>query len=73
MECSGVPRAVAISNQAEEIIGRIGEKIEFETEDLSEEVKHFFTTHDMYINNHTGSNTITVGKYKEIEINFYRK
>jgi len=69
------PEPETINNpiQPEEIIGRIGEKIEFETEDLSEEVKHFFTTHDMYINNHTGSNTITVGKYKEIEINFYRK
>lgn len=52
---------------------RIGEKIEFDTKELSDEVKHFFSTHDLYINNHTGSNNISVGQYKEIEINFYRK
>jgi murein DD-endopeptidase MepM/ murein hydrolase activator NlpD len=52
---------------------RIGEKITFDTKDLSAEAKHFFTTHDMYINNHTGNNNITVGSSKEIEINFYRK
>lgn len=69
------PEPETINNpiQTEEIIGRIGEKIEFDTKDLSDEAKHFFTTHDMYINNHTGSNTITVGQHKEIEINFYRK
>jgi len=69
------PEPEIINNpiQTEEIIGRIGEKIEFDTEDLSDEAKHFFTTHDMYINNHTGNNMITIGQYKEIEINFYRK
>jgi murein DD-endopeptidase MepM/ murein hydrolase activator NlpD len=69
------PQPEVITNpiQTDEIIGRIGEKIEFDTTDLSDEVKHFFITHDMYINNHTGRNTITVGWYQEIEINFYRK
>lgn len=52
---------------------RIGEKIVFDTEDLSDEVKHFFTTYDLYINNHTGSNAIVVGQHKDIEINFYKK
>lgn len=52
---------------------RIGEKILVDTKDLSDEAKHFFNTHDLYINNHTGSNTIKVGQQKEIEINFYRK
>jgi len=52
---------------------RIWEKIIIETQDLSEETKHFFNNYDMYINNHTWSNNINVGWNKEIEINFYKK
>lgn len=59
--------------QIDEIIGRVGEKIEFDSEELSDEVKHFFITHDMYINNHTGNNNITLGQSRKIEINFYKK
>ena len=53
--------------------GIIGDKIEIETKDLSEEIKHFFGLYDLYINNHTGSNILNVGRDKNIELNFYRK
>ena len=64
---------IYISNQIDDIEGRIGEKIAFDTKDLSEETKHFFSNYDMYISNHTWSNNIKVGWNKEIEINFYKK
>jgi hypothetical protein len=52
---------------------RKGEKITVNIDWLSEEIQHFFKTHELYIHNHTENNNIAVWWSKDIEINFYRR
>lgn len=68
-----VEKPMVITQQTTEQTGIIGDKINIETKDFSEEIKHFFGLYDLYINNHTGSNMLNVGGDKTIELNFYRK
>lgn len=52
---------------------RKGEKIEIDTEWMSDEIQHFFKTHELYIDNQINDNQLTISSNKKIEINFYRR
>ncbi len=75
---SNIKKDTSNSQNTEEIEtekdNHLGEKIIIDTSNFDDKTKHFFSTHDLYINNHTGNNTrLQVGSKKEIEINFYKK
>jgi len=67
------PQKQSTDNKDTQEDWRLGEKISIDVSEFDDEIQHFFSTHDLYINNYTGDNTIQVGSKKEIEINFYKK